>query len=204
MCQSQLLNSFIITICLTACSSMEDDLLRAYKTNTITTFEEFIDKYPTSPYVKQAKERIDILWTTITPDGFHCEILSDLSINITWPSVDGAESYIIYWSTDSNTQMGHIHAHEEIRTEETSYGHKVTKDDYGDQMKIYYRFAGVRDGKNSKLSKVVSVRLLDDNEGTRCQICGKPAKGYCNMRHIYVCYDHNTFTDRSGTYWRCP
>jgi len=138
MCQSQLLNSIIIIVCLTACNSMEDDWKKANQTNTITAFEEFIDYYPTSPYIKLANEKIDSLWTTITPEEPDCQILSDLSVDITWTSVSGAKSYILYWSTDSDTLEGHPHSHQEIKIEETSYKHEVTKDDYGNQMKIYY------------------------------------------------------------------
>ena len=188
---------------LMACRNTEEEVWRkASHENTLDALSDFVHRYPTSPYVSKARERIRTLWNTVTPERPRCEVLSDLSVRVTWSEVSGAKSYVVYSSTDSGSHS--VHAHSESNTEERSLEHKLDKSDYGDHLRIYYRIAAVRDEGNSGLSDIAVARLLDDIRGTRCQICGKRAKGFCHMRRIYVCYDHNTFTERSGEYWRCP
>ena len=202
MYAKQLFIVFILVAGLQACHNMDEDWKKASQANTLEALSNFVDRYPTSPYANDARNRIGSLWATITIERPRCEILSDLSVRVTWPEVPGAKSYVVNWSTDSSSHSGH--AHSETHTEERQFEHKLDKSDYGEQLTIYYRIAAIRDEGISKLSEVGQAQLLDDNNGTRCQICGKPAKGFCTMRRIYVCDDHNTFTDRSGTHWRCP
>jgi hypothetical protein len=57
--------------------------------------------------------------------------------------------------------------------------------------------------EHDNLRAKVMAGNVPENTSKTCEMCGKPAVGWCTMRHIYVCEQHRYFT-QGGQYWRCP
>ncbi|MCJ7457654.1 MAG: fibronectin type III domain-containing protein [candidate division Zixibacteria bacterium] len=135
------------------------------------------------------------LFYSVTPKEPSIKLNSNLSVDITWSSVPEAQSYRVYWSRDIS---GPIDRANSVSADRTSM------EDWPDEFPTYYRVTAVRGRLESKPSKLGKAELLSSQGGTRCQICGDKAAGYCTNRNIYVCSSCNYYTAKSGTYWKCP
>jgi hypothetical protein len=134
-----------------------------------------------------------------------CALTTDVKAHVQWQAMKDAQSYVLYWSPDSSFEAEPTTSTaKKLKTKQTSATHVVRVGEYGAQLPMYYRVAGVRNGVESELSDVCVARLLDSEHGTRCQICGEKAVGHCHLRDIYVCARHSTFTSDTGSHWRCP
>jgi hypothetical protein len=167
--------------------------------NTIDDYESFLLNHADSPYSEMAKAKIGAIWASLVPPKPDCELLSDMTVNVSWQEVPGSESYIIYWSPQSKFKKNNSEF-----TSDTFFNHKAREGEYGAQLPMYYRLAAVKYDVESQLSDIGVAKLLPDGGGKYCQICGKEAVGLCHLRAIYVCDTHNTFTDDGGTNWQCP
>lgn len=169
--------------------------------NTIAAYEDFSSKHPKDPLVERAREAVRKIWVSTKPTKPDCPLTSELTVDVSWQPVPGAESYVLYWSGSSNFAKTRKQSE---ATTGTFFNHTAREGEYGAQLPMYYRVAAVKAGGETALSGTCVARLLSDRDGTRCQICGEESVGYCHLREIYVCSTHNTFTSDSGTAWQCP
>jgi len=194
----------LVPICIISlsCSNVDKDWEKATRANTVSALDRFLRNHPASPYAQDAHDRIARLWTDSAPLGVTCEVLSNLKVRVTWTQMTGAREYVVYRSNDSIPEghVSHAHAHVDL----PSFVEKADGDDFGRRLTLYYRIAAVRDEGTSRQSRVAAVHLLDSIAGTRCQLCGAPAKGFCHIRRIHVCEEHNVFLQDDGSYMRCP
>ena len=122
---------------------------------------------------------------------------SNLSVDISWSSVPDAQSYRIYWSSNKDSSINRSNS-------EKTNNMSIERWLEANEFPMYYRITAVKGEWESLPSKAQEVALLSDKGGTRCQICGAKAIGYCHMRDIYVCEGHHTFTSSGGQGWICP
>ena len=144
------------------------------------------------------KKSKDILFNSIIPKKPNVTLNSNLSVDISWASVPEAQSYRLYWSSNKNSALIDVVNSEKTNNTAIKRWLKV------DEFPVYYRITAIKGNGESLPSKASEVALLSDEGGTRCQVCGKKAIGYCHNRNIYVCSSCNYYTSESGTYWRCP
>ena len=181
--------------------AMDETWTLTERQNSFESYETFLEKYPGSKYAKNAKAGIRGLMESIVPAKPEWSINSDLSVPIDWPDLSMAHSYVVYWSSrkfvDKETAIP-------IASPQSYMSHRP-ENQYGSAaFPAYYRVAAVRDSFESKLSDLSQANLLSSQGGKKCQICGAESVGRCHLRDIYVCSNHSYFTDKSGTYWRCP
>lgn len=142
--------------------------------------------------VKGARET---LFRSVVPKDVASEIRSNLSVQVNWTAVPGAQSYRVYWLQGSRGSLDRANS-------ETTEG--TSLDNWPDGFPVHYRVTAIRDNWESDPSTPHKVALRSHEGGTKCQICGSPSIGYCSMRQIYVCDGHHTFTARGGGGWVCP
>jgi hypothetical protein len=160
---------------------------------------------PRQLFAEQPKDSKAKGWPSTKPETPVCSLTSELKSEIRWKSMKGAQSYVLYWSTDSSFETEPVKAKaNKLTLKRLSAEHVVRIGEYGARLPVYYRIAGVKSGVESELSDTCVVRLLSSQNGTRCQICGEKAVGHCHLRDIYVCSGHTVFTSDSGSRWRCP
>lgn len=135
------------------------------------------------------------LFKSIAPSEPQVKLNSNLSVDISWTSVPDAKSYRVYWT---NYREGSLNRSKSEATTSTSLEH------WPSDFPTYYRVAAVKDELESRPSRPREVMPLSSQGGRRCQICGGTSIGWCHIRRIYVCYEHNIFTQRSGGRMRCP
>ncbi len=165
------------------------------KHNDLSKYQIFVQNNPNTALGNKAKMKIDNIFRSMSPSNTKYQINSNLSINVNWGAVQGAESYRVYWSNNRNN----FNKKEKYEsTNGTSFKH------WPDRYPIYYRIVATRGDVMSKPSKVIKASLLSSKGGSACQICGASSIGYCHNRSIYVCSKHNYYTSKGGTYWRCP
>jgi hypothetical protein len=172
------------------------DWEKALAENTINSYDRIIKQYPGSKYSDMAETEANRLFREVIPEKPTCELNSNLSVDISWPSVTGAQHYLIYYSNYKNALLSKINKPDTTTNEFMSY--------WPDEFPVYYIITAVRGNVVSRPSDYCKVDLLSSQNGTKCQICGENAIGYCHNRSIYVCAVHNTYTSREGTNWRCP
>jgi hypothetical protein len=177
------------------CNSERKNWEKAKVENTIDSYYFFMLENPFSNYGKAAEAEINRLFKELIPEKPSCTLNSNLSVCITPPQIYAAEYYLIYYSHDLNALISKISTPDTI-----SY----SKTFWPDGFPIYYRIVAVRGSVKSKPSQHCEVAPLSSHYGSRCQICGVDAIGYCSNRNIYVCSFHNKYTSREGTNWRCP
>jgi len=135
------------------------------------------------------------LFNSVSPTDLNIDINTNLSVDARWKNVPEAQSYRIYWSYNDGDSFSKTNS-------------ELTKDAsvqlWPDQFPTYYKVTAIKGNWESKPSVTKTIQLYSDNRGTKCQICNGEAIGYCHMRHIYVCNNHNTFTSRGGKGWICP
>lgn len=171
------------------------------KLNTIAAYEAFAAKYARDSLAEKAKAAVGKLWTSLRPAMLECVLTSELSVDVSWQPTQGADSYVLYWSPTPSFRKDKKRSE---AVESTGFTHTARVGEYGAQLPMYYRVAAVKNGMESALSDASVAKLLPDNDGTRCQICGGKAIGYCHLREIHVCDAHNAFTADDGTNWQCP
>jgi hypothetical protein len=169
--------------------------------NTLDGYDAFAAKHARDPLAEKAKAASQQLWAASKPAKPDCPLTSELRVDVSWEPMQQAQSYVLYWSSSSSNQRNRKSAE---ATTGTAFTHTSRVGEYGARLPMFYRVAAVRNGAESGLSDACVARLLSDNDGTRCQICGQKSIGYCHLREIYVCENHNTFTADSGTNWQCP
>jgi hypothetical protein len=169
--------------------------------HTMTAYEAYAAKHASDPRAEDARAAAAKLWAVASPPKPDCALTSALKVDVSWKKMPLAQSYVLYWSTSHRGQRNHKRSQ---ATAATAFTHSARVGEYGARLPMFYRVAAVHNGVESGLSDVCVARLLPDHNGTRCQICGKEAIGYCHLREIYVCANHNTFMSDSGTYWQCP
>jgi len=150
---------------------------------------------------QSAPTRKEQKWESVVPEKPGCELQSNLSTDMRWKAVPGANEYLVYWSQQPNFEKKKADSRS---TRSTFMNHKERQGQYGARLPMYYRIAALKGGAESKLSDACLVDLLESNGGRVCQICGNGAIGYCSKRQIHVCSGHRVFTDDHGSSWRCP
>lgn len=139
-------------------------------------------------------------WESVVPDSPSCQLQSNLTVNLSWAAVSGADSYVVYWSQQRNFDKKKAGS---TTTRSTFFNHKERQAENRNKLPMYYQVAAIKDGVESQTSEACLARLLPSSERV-CQICGKESVGWCHLREIYVCRGHNDFTDDRGSRWRCP
>jgi hypothetical protein len=175
--------------------------LLTVKDNTLGGYEAFAAKHSNDPLAEKAKAAAAKLWAASRPPKPECTLTSDMKVDVSWQPMQQAQSYSLYWSGSNSPQRNRKTSK---TTSGTAFTHTARVGEYGARLPMFYRVAAVRNGAESGLSDACVARLLSDHDGTRCQICGQKSVGYCHLREIYVCDNHNTFTSDNGTNWRCP
>ncbi|MCI0422146.1 MAG: hypothetical protein L0312_23445 [Acidobacteria bacterium] len=140
-------------------------------------------------------------WESVVPEKPRCELQSNLTVDLSWAAVSGADSYVIYWSQQRNFDKKKAGS---TTTRSTFFNHKERQADNRNKLPMYYWVAAIKNGVESRTSDACLAQLLSSNGGRGCQIDGDEAVGYCPKRGIYVCSSHNVFTDDHGSRWRCP
>ena len=143
-------------------------------------------------YVKSLRKTI---FESVSPKQVNGNINSNLSVDLDWSSVPESESYRIYWSS---SEYGYLDRSNSEKTNNTSL------EVWPEEFPKYYRITAIKGNWESRPSKAHKIFLLSDEGGSKCQICGNPSIGRCHLRHIYVCNEHNVFTQRTGGRIRCP
>lgn len=74
---------------------------------------------------------------------------------------------------------------------------------------VTFKLPLLSEGENETPSPQIIRQVQVQNNSkrplsTKCAICGRPAIGYCTMRHKYVCETHRYFTNAHGQRWHCP
>lgn len=143
-------------------------------------------------------------WESVVPEKPQCELQSNLTVNLSWQEVSGADSYVIYWSQQRNfdNKFDKKKA-SSTTTRSTFFNHKEREAENRNKLPMYYRVAAIKGGVESRPSEACLAQLLPSGERV-CQICGNESVGWCHLREIYVCRRHNDFTDDRGSRWRCP
>jgi hypothetical protein len=203
---------------------------KAQEADNFDEYEAFLVKYPQSEHVAAAIDAMkhvgDRDWKgesvsqgesvsnresdwkkaqeadKLTPEGVGCSLTSEMTVSLYWSPVAGA----IYYRIDSSPQADFANKRTIwVSSSSTTYTDpKVRQGRYGAKLPVYYRVAARRDGEESKPSAKCVVQLLPSKGGSRCQLCGAPAVGYCELRDVYVCSHHRFFTSDEGTRWECP
>lgn len=191
-------NSVYINIAKTELKRLVEikDWEKAKVENTFNSYDVFITKHPNSKYLDVAKIEINKLFMKIIPEKLTCELNSNLSVVIRWSSVTGAQKYMIYHSKNKNQIIS--------KNNKPEFALDQFIISWPDEFPMYYIIIAVKGNIESKPSNYCQVDLLSSQNGTKCQICGEKALGYCHNRGIYVCSSHNTYTSKEGTNWRCP
>lgn len=145
--------------------------------------------------IKKVINARENLFESVIPKDIRTTLNPNLSVDIIWSPLPEATSYRIYWS---NKETGPFTINNSIVTNSTSFEH------WPDEFPAYYRIASVKNHNESKSSKISEIALYSNGGGSICEICGSKAIGYCHLRGIYVCNDHNVFTQKSGGRIRCP
>ena len=140
-------------------------------------------------------------WESVVPEKPGCELQSNLSTDLRWKAVPGADEYLVYWSQQRDFEKKKANSRS---TRSTFMNHVERQGTYGARLPMYYRVTALKDGVESKLSDACLVQILSSNGGRVCQLCGNEAIGYCSKRGVHVCSGHNAFTDDHGSRWRCP
>jgi hypothetical protein len=174
---------------------------RAVAINTRRAYQEFLVVHPLSGQAAEARRALARLWAgtvLATPD---CRLTSNLSVELSWSSIEGADGYEVQWSQRKDFPAT---ATASERVTSTDLIHRTRRGAYGAKLPMYYRVVAIGGGGASPPSEPCRVKLLPSEGGKRCQICGAPSIGYCHLRAIHVCAGHNIFRDDRGTNWRCP
>jgi hypothetical protein len=169
--------------------------------NTISAYEYFLNNHSSSSYSSLAKNNIKSIWTSLVPPKPRFELRSNMTVNLDWAEVAGAQEYVVYWSSSQNFRKSKANSE---TTQSTSFNSKLRDGEYGAKLPMYYRITALRDSIESKLSEACLAKLFPNKDGKFCEICGDKSIGYCHLRVIYVCEQHNTFTSDDGTGWQCP
>jgi hypothetical protein len=140
-------------------------------------------------------------WESVVPEKPSCQLQSNLTVNLSWAAVSGADSYVIYWSQQRNFDKKKASS---TTTRSTFFNHKERQAENRNKLPMYYRVAAIKGGVESQPSEACLAQLLPSSGGKVCQICGNESVGWCHLREIYVCRRHNDFTDDRGSRWRCP
>jgi len=176
---------------------IEDEWKKAEEKADFTAYTTYINKYPKSKYSDQAEIKRKEIFENTEPDVPTIKINSNLSVDVKWNSVNGADSYKVVRSNEKNCIL-------------KNSNYQTVKDktctDWPNSLKnpVYYKIIAIRDSNDSKPSKIVFVSLKSSEGGKKCQICGEKSIGSCHLRGIYVCSSHDTFTSKEGKSWRCP
>jgi hypothetical protein len=174
---------------------------QAVATNTRRGYQSFLAAHGSARQADEARRALTTAWADAVPEAPKCRLASNLSVELSWPAVEGADGYEIQWSARKgfpSTGTG------SQRAPGTFLNHKARRGAYGAKLPMYYRIIASGAGGASRPSEPCVVRLLPSEGGKKCQICGAPSVGYCHLRQIHVCAWHNTFVDDRGTNWRCP
>lgn len=139
-------------------------------------------------------------WESVVPEKPSCQLQSNLTVDLSWQAVSGADSYVIYWSQQRNFDKKKASS---TTTRSTYFNHKERQAENRNKLPMFYRIAAVKGGVESQTSETCLAQLLPSS-GRVCQICGNESVGWCHLREIYVCQGHNDFRDDRGSRWRCP
>lgn len=169
--------------------------------NTRKAYSNFLDWYPNTSFAASARTAIKTLWAASKPPKPACKITSEMTVDLEWNEVEGADFYILYWAQQPAIRKGRQNSD---TTRYNSIDHKSRIGEYGIRLPMYYRITAVDDSVESQMSDACLAKLYPDQGGKFCQICGEKAVGYCHLRDVYVCASDNTFVSDSGTHWRCP
>ncbi|MBM4055493.1 MAG: hypothetical protein FJ264_12695 [Planctomycetes bacterium] len=163
--------------------------------DSFTEYQNFVKNNPNTSLGEKAEIKINNLFKSSTPSRPKSELNSNLSVDVSWNAVPGANAYKVYWSYNSDVITSNSE-HENVNNTHLKH--------WPNEFPVYYRVVAIREKLESKPSGAVTAELLPSKGGTVCQICGRPSIGYCYNRNIYVCRGCNYYTSKSGTYWQCP
>jgi hypothetical protein len=141
-------------------------------------------------------------WSFTVPKPPSCELQSNLTVDLSWATVPGADSYVVYWSQQRNFDKKKTSS---TTSRAAFFNHKERQTENRNKLPMYYRIAAVKDRVESQPSEACLAQLFSSNGGKVCQIDGKePSVGMCHLRNAHVCSGHNVFTADQGGRYRCP
>jgi hypothetical protein len=114
------------------------------RNESIPVYEEFMRAHGNSPLAQRAGTEIQKLFISTTPNEPSVRLNSNLSVDIRWSSVAGAESYRVYWSDQADGVMNKGSSVE---------AHDTSIQQWPNRFPVYYHVVGVRGELESMPSK---------------------------------------------------
>jgi len=192
---------FSFLIFFVGCANEEKDWQKAKEQGSLESYANFNNRYINSIHKDSATREIYRLFSQYTPEISKATLNSNLSVKLSFKNVPGADKYQVFYSYDkdkSYSDLSGVIEKDKVNNSVLEIWPDLKKDT------IYFKLLAITDSVKSTFSDYSYVYLLQSNNGTTCQICGNNSVGHCHLRNIYVCSQHNVFTQKSGSRIRCP